>query len=240
MVHEEKVYCNTSYVQERWVSVLLLGLATIKTNVYACDFHHWHTLIHQILNPTSVWVLTVVCGWVRVSSHWPKQAGVLSSARYAPCCTSDCHNHFSGGCNIIALLGSRLSSNVMSSRWCDFVTIKSTVSAKILDRQRRSIIAVLTLSATQLHVGKKLWLAVNNLHCRDWANKAILIFRYCCLKAIKHRTTRGVLFPNIVWLQKNFVQSRKNSMLLHAVYLWHSSQMCCCSCIQHGDKNPKL
>jgi hypothetical protein len=75
----------------------------------------------------------------------------------------------------------------MSSRWCDFVTIKSTVSDKILDRQRRSIIAVLTLSATQLHVRKKLWLAVHNLHCRDWANKAILIFRYCCLTAIKHR-----------------------------------------------------
>jgi hypothetical protein len=31
-------------VQARLVNVLLLGPATIKTYVYACDFHHWHFL----------------------------------------------------------------------------------------------------------------------------------------------------------------------------------------------------
>ena len=38
------------------------------------------------------------------------------------------------------------------------------------------------------------------------------LFWYCCLTAIKHRTTRSVLFPNIVWLQGNFMQCREKSI----------------------------
>jgi hypothetical protein len=66
MVHEEKVYCNTSYVQVRWVNVLLLGLATIKTYVYACDFHHWHFFDKS--NPEPYLCMGFDCGlWVSAS-----------------------------------------------------------------------------------------------------------------------------------------------------------------------------
>jgi hypothetical protein len=42
----------------------------------------------------------------------------------------------------------------------------------ILFRQTvQAILFLLTLSASQLHVGKTLWLPVNNLHRRDWANE---------------------------------------------------------------------
>ena len=46
--------------------------------------------------------------------------------------------------------------------------------------------------------------------CRNWANKTFVMFRYCCLTAIKRRTTRSVLFPNIVWLQRILCSAEKN------------------------------
>ena len=86
---------------------------------------------------------------------------------------------------------------------------------------------------------KTLWLAVNNLYCLHWANKTTFMFRYCCLTAIKHRTTRSVLFPNILWLQKNICAEQKKIYLLHAVCSQGPLQICCCSRLQHGRKKSK-
>ena len=105
-------------------------------------------------------------------------------------------------CNIILLLG-----------WCDFITIKAqclltscrqTTQVKFYccqHGQQSSCMLVKTLGLT-----------VNNLHRRYWANKTIFMFRYCCLTAVKHCTTRSVLFPNIIWLQKNFCAEQKKSI----------------------------
>ena len=44
-----------------WCNVMLLGLATIKAHVYACNVHRWHFPELSILEPTAVRVSTVVC-----------------------------------------------------------------------------------------------------------------------------------------------------------------------------------
>ena len=52
---------------------------------------------------------------------------------------------------------------------------------------------------------------VNQLLLKETTNLTISQ-GYCCLKAIKHHTTRSVLFPNIIWLQRIFVQRREKSI----------------------------
>jgi hypothetical protein len=130
------------------------------------------------------------------------------------------------GCHRIVLLG-----------WCDFITIKAqclltsfrqTTQVKFYCCQHGQLFSCM--------LGKTLWLAVNNLYRRYWADKAISSFRYCCLTAIKHCTTRSVLFPNNVWLQKNFCAEQRKIYLLHAVCLQGPLQICCCSCSQHCRK----
>ena len=88
----------------------------------------------QILNPIPLYGFD--CGWfMRVSSHCQK-TGVHSSARwlcmFAPFIISDCGNHFLVAAISLSYWGSRLSSNVMSTSWSDFITIKITVSANII------------------------------------------------------------------------------------------------------------
>jgi hypothetical protein len=77
----KRFYRNTAYVQARWVNVLLLGPATIKTYVYACDFHHWHFL--DTSNPEPYLCMGFDCGLCMSASIIPltKKAGVPSSAR---------------------------------------------------------------------------------------------------------------------------------------------------------------
>jgi hypothetical protein len=121
----KKSCCNTSYVQTSWVAILLLDPATIKTYDYACDFHHWHFCDTSNLDPyTSVWVSTVVGAWEYHLTDKKNRSAFISKMIMHVC--SLCHQwlcqSLSGGCNIIALLG-----------WCDFVTVKGTVSANIVD-----------------------------------------------------------------------------------------------------------
>ncbi len=98
-------------------SVLLLGLATIKTHAYACNVHRWHFL----------------------SSHLHFRMGLdFNIVSYSATC------------------------------WEYFVTSSQKITLQLLGQMY-----------------------------------AIFIFKYCCLTSIKHLTTRNVLFPNIVWLQKN-------------------------------------
>ena len=77
----------------------------------------------QILNPIPLYEF--YCGWcVRVLHTDQNRSAVISKMIMRVC--SLCHQwlcqSLSGGCNIIALLG-----------WCDFVTVKGTVSANIVD-----------------------------------------------------------------------------------------------------------
>jgi hypothetical protein len=115
---------------------------------------------------------------------------------------------------------SRLSSNVMSSIRCDFTTIKTTLSAKHhLDRKQWSIIVLVTLSATQLHVRKKCDKQSTIKIPTIGQMKSILIFRYCCLTATKHRTPRSVLFPNIIWLQIKICAEQKANLCFCVQYV---------------------
>ena len=146
------------------------------------------------------------------------------------------------------------ANQVMSSRQCDFITIKITVSAKHhLARKQWSIIVPLTLSATQLHVSKKkyLWLAVNNLHPNYWANvgnfyfwvllfdsnqtlynKACFVFKHHLVTKIKYVQSRKQIYASVqmvaaCWLfciQKNVILTVG---LLILTTRWHKSQHSC-------------
>jgi hypothetical protein len=106
------------------------------------------------------------CGWcVRVSSHWPKNRSAFISKMIMRVC-SLCHQwlcqSLSGGCNIIALLG-----------WCDFVTVKGTVSANIVDTDNTGqFFCCYPCQLVSCILVKTLWLPVNNLHRRHWANES--------------------------------------------------------------------
>ena len=232
MVHDKKTDCNISYVQASWV-VCLVAWSSNNQNSCLC---WWFPslaffLTHQILNPIPLYGFWL---WLVHESIIPlPKTGVPSSARwlcmFAPFDISDYGNHF-------------LMAAISLHHWVD-VTLSHSKAQCLLASFRQTAqvnFLLLTLSATQLHVGKTLWLAVNNLCRRNWANKTFVMFRYCCLTAIKHCTTRSVLFPNIVWLQREFYAVQRKIYLLHAVCLQRPLQLCCCSCLQHDSKNPKL
>jgi len=98
IVHERKSTAIYRMCRQLVLCVLLLGPATIKARVYACDFHHWHFL--DTSNPEPYLCMVFDCGlcMAQVSLHGPNKTGVSSTARWlcmhAPFSISDCGNHF--------------------------------------------------------------------------------------------------------------------------------------------------
>jgi hypothetical protein len=98
--------------------------------------------------------------------------------------------------------------------WVD-VTLSQSKAQCLLTSFRQTaqvIFFLLILPASQLHVGKKIVTTSQQFALPRLGKWKQFLFRYCCLTAIKHRTTRSVLFPNIVWLQRNFLQCREKSI----------------------------
>ena len=131
MVHE-KIDCNTSYVQ----TICSISCCLVR--------QQWRLMVMPVISITGIflihqsWTLPLYGFWLWIVCEHEyhrtdKKNRSVITARYAPCCTSDCHNHFLvAACNMQSHCHSGSQDfHRMSCHWVD-VTLSQSKSQCLL------------------------------------------------------------------------------------------------------------